>query len=69
MQSPKQSLSSAGRSRLQLLPPPGNPIAEGRHGRWACKRNEQGLVMEQACYGYACFRDEDEYLVFLRDNP
>jgi len=25
--------------------------------------------MEHARYGYACFRDEDEYLVFLRDNP
>jgi len=68
MQSPKQWLSSVGRSRLQPLPPPGIRIAEGRNGRWAFKRKKQGLVKGQVPYGYACFHDEDEYLAFLRVN-
>ena len=61
--------ANPGLFKVLPLPLPGNQITEGRHGRYAFKRNEQGLVMGQTRYGYAYFHDEGEYLAFLRDNP
>lgn len=61
--------ANPGLFKVLPLPLPGNQVAEGRHGRYAFKRNEKGLIMGQTRYGYAYFHDEDEYLAFLRENP